>query len=77
MFDQAGNLYGAAGVVTDGRTALDGIVFKLVPSTGIWTEIIIQHFVGSGPSGVIFDSAGNLYGTTASGGIFAKVPCFA
>jgi isoaspartyl peptidase/L-asparaginase-like protein (Ntn-hydrolase superfamily) len=45
-----------------------------MPSGGGWTEQILHTFTsvpdGGGPyGGVIFDSGGNLYGTTSSGGI--------
>jgi uncharacterized repeat protein (TIGR03803 family) len=68
VFDHAGNLYGTTGF---GGSAGDGAVFKLTPSGGGWTESVIHSFTGDGmepESGVIFDSAGNLYGTTAFGG---------
>ncbi len=69
VFDQAGNLYGTA---TTGGSSNIGVVFKLTRSNGTWTETVIHDF--SGPdgaypgSGVIFDQAGNLYGTTGEGG---------
>jgi len=50
------------------------VVFKLTPSGGGWTESVIYSFPSScdsgcdPESGLIFDSAGNLYGTTAQGG---------
>jgi hypothetical protein len=50
-----------------------GTVFKLTPNAdGSWTENILHDFANR-PStnpfaGVIFDGAGNLYGTTVSGG---------
>jgi uncharacterized repeat protein (TIGR03803 family) len=72
--DSAGNLYG---VVSSGGANDGGAVFQLVrpvpPSTG-WTWNLLYNFTagesgGSGPEGgVIFDSAGNLYGTTSFGG---------
>ncbi len=74
VFDQAGSLYGTTvyggtGSCTDGC----GVVYKLTPSSGGWTESVIHNFVagddGALPSaGLIFDAAGNLYGTAAEGG---------
>jgi hypothetical protein len=69
IFDQASNLYGT----TYGGTGY-GVVFQLTPnSDGSWTENVLHSFQdragGAGPlAGVIFDQAGNLYGTTAFGG---------
>jgi uncharacterized repeat protein (TIGR03803 family) len=70
IFDQAGNLYGTAG----GGALGYGVVFKLAPkSNGHWTESVLHVFTdgtdgGSPAAGMIFDQAGNLYGTTAAGG---------
>jgi uncharacterized repeat protein (TIGR03803 family) len=69
VFDHAGNLYGA----TSGDTIHDyGTVFELSPVRGgAWTVTVLHNFLGTdgvGPSRVIFDGAGNLFGTTASGG---------
>ena len=72
VFDAAGNLYGGT---YDGGTYYDGIAFELTPNNrGGWTEKILYSFYwgkgvnGGGPGGLIFDAAGNLYGTTAAGG---------
>ncbi|HEY3971811.1 MAG TPA: choice-of-anchor tandem repeat GloVer-containing protein [Candidatus Sulfotelmatobacter sp.] len=73
--DAAGNLYGttAEGGIGTGDQGL-GVVFKLSPnSTGTWTQSVLYTFTGgldgAGPNGgVILDSAGNLYGTTPTGG---------
>lgn len=69
-FDSAGNLYGTAlGGVTPA-----GVVFKLTPNaSGTWTESILYSFSdgndGGEPEGaLIFDGAGNLYGTGIGGG---------
>ena len=69
VFDQAGNLYGATPTGGYG----EGVVFELSPSNGGWTESVLWEFYntsdGFNPySGLIFDSAGNLYGTTFNGG---------
>ncbi len=65
--DSAGNLYGTTAY---GGSANMGVVYKLDP-TGL--ETVLYSFTGaadgSHPSaGVIQDSTGNLYGTTAYGG---------
>ncbi len=68
-FDQAGNIYGTTSA---GGAGGGGTVYELSRSGGGWTESVIFNF--SGPngaipySGVIFDNAGNLYGTTLQGG---------
>jgi uncharacterized repeat protein (TIGR03803 family) len=70
VFDSKGNLYGTA---TAGGTNFAGVVFELTPASGgTWTETTLYSFTngsdGRDPfAGVVFDSAGNLYGG-ASGG---------
>ena len=73
VLDGDGNLYGTAqngGVVGCGGTC--GVIFKLSPASGPWTESTIYSFTGGSggfePSGLVRDSNGNLYGTTGSGG---------
>lgn len=77
VFDAAGNLYGTA--AEGGNRAYCngygcGVVFELVPhSNGTWTEQVLHEFTGgkdgANPfAGVIFDAAGNLYGTAPGGG---------
>ncbi len=70
VFDQAGNIYGTT---EWGGSANRGVVYKLSLSGGGWTETVLHSFGGGsdgqGPlGGVIFDTLGNLYGTTFSGG---------
>jgi uncharacterized repeat protein (TIGR03803 family) len=75
-FDGSGNLYGttsAGGTQSVNGTQSQGTVFELIPGTSGWTEKVLYTFKGGtdgeGPSaGVIFDTAGNLYGTTQNGG---------
>jgi uncharacterized repeat protein (TIGR03803 family) len=69
-FDKSGNLYGT---VYGGGSLGDGAVFELSPSLGGWTEKVLYSFAdtpdGANPvNGVITDAAGNIYGTTYSGG---------
>ncbi len=73
VFDSAGNLYSTTSY---GSLSGGGGVFELTPSVGgTWTETILHVFNDTAGSDgydtwspVIFDSAGNLYGTTTSGG---------
>ena len=69
-FDNAGNLYGTS---TSGGANGVGTVYELVHTQLGWTLQILYSFTGGadggGPSGgVVFDNAGNLYGTTGGGG---------
>jgi len=70
VFDNDGNLYDTASA---GGTAGRGVVFELVRSNGGWTEQVLYNFQGGSDGwqpvgGMVFDSAGNLYGTTIAGG---------
>jgi uncharacterized repeat protein (TIGR03803 family) len=85
IFDSAGNLYGTtlSGGPQDRSCQINqgvsgcGIVFELLPAAGgLWNETILHEFTQSNgdgiepQAGVIFDSLGNLYGTTTRGGAF-------
>jgi uncharacterized repeat protein (TIGR03803 family) len=69
IFDSAGSIYGTTQY---GGPHDRGVVYKLTHTSGGWTESVLYSF--SGPdgwqpsTGVVFDSAGNLYGTTYQGG---------
>ena len=71
IFDKAGNLYGTTEL---GGTNNQGTVFEITPnSNGIWTESVLYNFIGGADGGqpyasLVFDQAGNLYGTTNFGG---------
>jgi uncharacterized repeat protein (TIGR03803 family) len=70
VFDTVGNLYGTT---LEGGELGYGVVFELSPVKGGWTQTTLYSFIngadGGYPlSGVIMDRAGNLYGTTFSGG---------
>jgi uncharacterized repeat protein (TIGR03803 family) len=83
VFDQAGSLYGTTiggGSPPDCSSSSCGTVFQLIPNTdGTWTENVLHTFGGKDgalPWGqLIFDQAGNLYGTTAAGGDLSKNMC--
>ncbi|MGO9650107.1 MAG: choice-of-anchor tandem repeat GloVer-containing protein [Terriglobales bacterium] len=73
--DQAGNLYGST--LGGGASLIWGAVFELSPPSapgGSWTETVLWSFGGDsegdgcGPRKLIFDAAGNLYGTTSNCG---------
>jgi uncharacterized repeat protein (TIGR03803 family) len=65
LFDQTGNLYGTT---IQGGTAGYGAVFKLDPSG----NVSVLHIFNGAPdgaypsSGLVRDTAGNLYGATAA-----------
>ncbi len=74
-FDAAGNIYGTTSYGGTGCHAYGGcgVVFELSRSGGNWTESVLYRFTGGSDgfspfSGVTFDRAGNLYGTTTLGG---------
>lgn len=70
IFDQSGNLYGTASA---GGSYGCGTVFELISSPGGWTYNTLHIFNcddGESPtSSLVLDVAGNLYGTTAYGGL--------
>ncbi len=69
--DAAGNLYETT---SQAGTYGCGTVFRVTKSATGWTESLL-HFLACGSdgevpvAGVIFDRAGNVYGTTEFGGI--------
>lgn len=73
-FDRQGNIYGTT--PNGGSSPCGcGVVYELSPSSGGWTEKILYSFQGGQDgeaplAGVVFDNAGNLYGTAAFGGAY-------
>jgi len=79
IFDSQGNLYGTTAYGGAGY-GYYGTVYELSPpasGNGPWSETVLHSFCSSDPnctdgaypwSGVISDSAGNLYGTVGGGG---------
>jgi uncharacterized repeat protein (TIGR03803 family) len=72
VLDESGNVYGTT---ESGGASQNGMVYKLSPGkNGKWTEEVLYAFKGgaqdgSAPyAGIVFDAAGNIYGTTAGGG---------
>ena len=73
VLDSAGNIYGTTYA---GGADNVGLVYKLsLGTTGKWKEQVLHTFdgtYGGNPlAGLVFDSAGNLYGTTSQGGRFS------
>ena len=74
--DASGNLYGTTEAGGANGALSEGTVFELTPATGGgWTETVLHSFSKNGRGGYqlhcspILDGAGNLYGTTAYGGL--------
>jgi uncharacterized repeat protein (TIGR03803 family) len=79
IFDQAGKMYGTtiaggtgANCNVQGFTGC-GIVYQLTQEGSGWNQTVLYNFSGGDDggapySGLIVDSAGNLYGATAFGG---------
>jgi uncharacterized repeat protein (TIGR03803 family) len=79
LIDGAGNLYGTAPV---GGTGGHGTVFQATLTNGNWVQTELHGFAGGsdgdfpGYGRLIFDKAGNLYGTTEQGGANANGAVF-
>jgi uncharacterized repeat protein (TIGR03803 family) len=84
--DTAGNLYGVTYYGGDssncGADIGCGTVFELSPASGTtWTQTTIYNFQnladGAYPlGGLVFDAAGNVYGTSTSGGAYSAGVAF-
>jgi uncharacterized repeat protein (TIGR03803 family) len=70
IFDQSGNLYGTT--YYGGANGL-GAVYELHKVSGVWKEKVLYSFKAgkdgnSSTTTLVFDKAGNLYGTASAGG---------
>jgi uncharacterized repeat protein (TIGR03803 family) len=77
VIDPEGNLYGTTQSGGGGGCLGGcGVVFQLANNNGVWKETVLHKFRNDGRDGiapefnVMLDDAGNLYGTTFSGGAF-------
>jgi len=74
IMDASGNLYGVTWAGGSGTTCtlMCGVVFELTNNSGVWTETVLHNFNGTdgiNPAApLLMDNAGNLYGTTTTGG---------
>jgi uncharacterized repeat protein (TIGR03803 family) len=80
VLDANGNLYGTTALGGTGHVSRGaGVVFKLSPGSGGWTETVLYNFCSQGQGdecpdgyqpggGVTFDKSGSLYGTTSYSG---------
>jgi uncharacterized repeat protein (TIGR03803 family) len=84
VFDHAGNLFGttfeggsSSNCTSGGRNPVTvgcGTAFELTPEAGSWREVMLHSFLGSTSDGqyplsrLVLDPAGNVYGTTYTGG---------
>jgi uncharacterized repeat protein (TIGR03803 family) len=90
ILDSSGNVYGSAiyggdatasncpGGYGEGVVPGCGVVFEL--TQGTWDEKVLYSFTGGsdgalGATPLVFDSAGNLYGTTLDGGNVTEANC--
>lgn len=82
IFDGQGNVYGST--LFGGKspncpsTGCSGVVFELSPTdTKAWKVTVLHTFTGGAsgqsPMGLVFDSAGNIFGMTQTGGNMAGV----
>jgi hypothetical protein len=88
VFDSSGNLYGSAAQGGQhncpdfSADAGCGTIFKLTPRAGgTWALAVLHTFTGGADGGnpqatLLFDKAGNLYGTTWEGGQYGQGVAF-
>jgi uncharacterized repeat protein (TIGR03803 family) len=87
VMDASGNLYGTTLYGGTGNTCNPyepgcGTVFELIPQAdGKWAEKVLHNFKNNGKDGyfpnggLVLDKAGNLYGTSLSGGAYSNSAC--
>ena len=80
VMDKHGRLFGTAGWGGDDNY---GAIFVLAQKNGQWAERVLHSFSNDGTDGyhpqteLVLDEAGNIYGTTPSGGIYGGGIVFA
>jgi hypothetical protein len=77
LMDNSGALYGIGGVNSNNYNA----VVQFVPTkSGPWTQNVLYQFSGgadgAGPSAIVMDSSGMIYGIAASGGTYGAGDVF-
>jgi uncharacterized repeat protein (TIGR03803 family) len=83
VLDTTGNVYATTAFGGTGTNCTNGCgtVFELSPAAKGWTKKTLHYFTNNGKdgsdpvAGLIFDSAGNLYGTTELGGDSTDQDC--
>ncbi len=79
VLDASGNLYGTT---TQGGSGYGGTVFELSAFNGYWNFNLLYSLTGGNQNvggawgTLVMDAAGNLYGTTANGGIYGEGAVF-
>jgi uncharacterized repeat protein (TIGR03803 family) len=75
LLDSTGRIYGAAllgGTVNSSCSEGCGTIFRLANSSGTWRFTRLFDFQGTNggslPTAIVFDAAGNIYGTAYAGG---------
>lgn len=78
VLDASGNVYGTTigSPYQCGQSSDCGTAYQLALTGTGWIESVIFQFgsQGFGPNSLVFDSAGNLYGTTSLGGLEGDAP---
>jgi uncharacterized repeat protein (TIGR03803 family) len=74
-FDSSGNLFSATSGTVKNQRFRGQFSFELAPGLNGWSLSVLHEFSGQGPTGdrLAMDSAGNLFGATATGGSWGSL----